>query len=75
MVVGSSWSLNLWVLGIVFPEVQVAKVSSLSFAFVYCQGLESTGVTLCSQCTHVPLFLCCYAQEATMFINDLYVTF
>jgi len=55
MVVGFSWSLNLWVLGIVFPEAQVAKRSSLSFAFIYCQGLESMGITLCSKCAHVPL--------------------
>ena len=72
---GCRFFLNLWVLGIVFTEVQVAKASSLSFAFIYCQGLESMGIPLCSQCAHVPLFLCSYAQEAAMFINDLYVTF
>ena len=58
MVVGFFWSLNLWVLDIVFPEAQAAKGSSLSFAFVYCQGIESMGITLCSQCAHVPVFLC-----------------
>jgi len=41
VVIGFSWSLNLWVLGIVFPEVQVAKGSSLSFAFDYCQVFEA----------------------------------
>jgi len=63
MVVGFSWNLNLWVLGILFPEVQVDKGPSLSFAFVYCQGLESMGVPSVLMCH------CSYAQEAAMSIH------